>query len=398
MSLISLAPFQYDQKRDNGASVGEFTAEDGWRTLVFEDIEALAKDWADLRLQQPAANFYQSVEWCSAWVDSCAQAGTRERLRIVTVWQGRRLVLLWPLSVRRLGPFRILHSLGEPATQYSDVLVAECTNALQWFERAWTCVLNMRGVDALHLKHVRADSTLERLVHDRSLWFRLRKTSSPFVLKVPDDEVVDGSGRRKRSGRSLNALKRHLKALKAHGDVVFEAVPTCEHVSAVLEALAMKADRFKTTGNASAAYLHPANEMAISAMAKANHFLMRRLLVAGETAAIEVGVLDRGRYYSMIQSYDQRYAAYSPGRLLLWHLLNETDEVKFFDFLPPNQPHKTEWTEWSTDVLDYVIPLTLRGRIFAFYLRHVRRRLVDTFNDLPSPLRRMLSRLKTILY
>ena len=58
MSLISLAPFQYDQKRDNGASVGEFTAEDGWRTLVFEDIEALAKDWADLRLQQPAANFY----------------------------------------------------------------------------------------------------------------------------------------------------------------------------------------------------------------------------------------------------------------------------------------------------------------------------------------------------
>lgn len=369
------------------------------KAVILDEISVVASAWKELRGRQTAPNFYQSYEWCSAWIRSCSAAGRPEMVRTVTVWQGDRLVLLWPLALRSLGPFRVLHSLGEPATQYSDVLVDDSPLAAAWFESAWKAIFTMDGVDALHLKHVRWDSSLERLTPKKQRWLQLLSDSSPFIVKTPESgEVIPRCQRRNRSGRSISSLKRHMKKLQSFGAVTFEDVPRCNHRAAVQQALALKSDWLDARGMASAGYLHPGNRNTILTLAEGGHFMISRMLVGDETAAIEVGVADRGHYYSMIQSYDQRFASQSPGRLLLWHLLEKSDGIEKFDFLPPNLPHKSEWTEWSTDVTDYVVPLTMRGWLIARYLVSVRGMLVTTFDRLPTPLRRRLSRLKTVFY
>ncbi|MEX6505872.1 GNAT family N-acetyltransferase [Jiella sp. M17.18] len=363
---------------------------------VVTEADPLAEHWADLRARAASANFYQSYEWCSAWTRSCARAGRPEALRIVTVWEGRRLVLLWPLTMRRTGPVRVLHALGEPATQYCDLLVEASPNASTWFAKAWACLIETDDVDAVHMKHVRRHSALERLKPVRHRWIMVSTKASPYLVKTADPSKR--LGLRSRSGRSRNALKRHMKNLMRIGDVTFEAVPRSQHTVAVRAALDLKARWLEARGLASAGYLHPGNENTILTLAAKGHFMIRRLRVGDETAAVEIGVLDRGHYYSMIQSYDQRFAVHSPGRLLLSHMLESDDGIETFDFLPPSLPHKTEWTQSFEGVADYVVPLTLRGRLMAAYLKAIRPRLAGTFEVLPASLRRRLSRLKTFFY
>ena len=352
--------------------------------VVLRSVADLRDEWIALRARTAGPSFYQSFEWCAAWTEACRAAGLREDVRIVTVREAAgRLVLVWPLAARRRGAITVLHALAEPATQYCDVLVEDSPHAPRWLDSAWRAILSERDVDLVLLRKVRADGSLER--HGRP-WLRDHAQSSdaaPFLRFGAKD-----GGRPQRSGRSVNALRRHGKRLAQHGPVSFEVLPAADHVAAVEEAFRLKRDWSRERGMFSAGYSHAANVGAITAVASLGLFTMRRLLVGGGTAAIEIGVLEHGHYYSMIQSYDLRYAQHAPGRLLLWEMFQEGDSgIDTFDFMPPSQPHKTEWTEASVAVTDYAVVRNLRGRVFLALSRELKPRLKRLYRSIPRPIR-----------
>ena len=339
--------------------------------VIVRSVDALRCEWIALRARAAGPSFYQSFEWCAAWTEACRAAGLREDVRIVTVREAGRLVLVWPLAARRHGAITVLHALAEPATQYCDVLVEDAPEATRWLDSAWRAVLSQRDVDLVRLRKVRADAALER--HGR-VWLRDHAQASdaaPFL------RLGRGEGARpQRSGRSVNALRRHGKRLAEHGPVRFEVLPADDHVAALREAFRLKRDWSRERGMVSAGYGHAANVGAITAVASLGLFTMRRLLVGGATAAVEIGVLERGHYYSMIQSYDLRFAPHAPSRLLLWEMFQEGDSgIETFDFMPPSQPHKTEWTEESVAVTDYAVVRSLGGRLFLTLSRALKPRL-----------------------
>jgi len=130
-------------------------------------------------------------------------------------------------------------------------------------------------------------------------------------------------------------------------------------------------------GQVSAGYAHPANTDFLKRLAHDPDFVTYRLMVGAETAALEAGLLRDGRYWSLVQSYDARYASYGPGRLLFWHLIEKAEVfgINVFDFLAPATRHKSEWSNGATAVHDYVIPTQMRGRLVVFYVCSVRPRL-----------------------
>jgi CelD/BcsL family acetyltransferase involved in cellulose biosynthesis len=78
-------------------------------------------------------------------------------------------------------------------------------------------------------------------------------------------------------------------------------------------------------------------------------------------------------YHSMIQTYQQRFAAHAPGRVLLWEIFNEPgSEVAIFDFMPPALPHKTEWTADAVVVTDYAIVSTALGAVYLAAARRLK--------------------------
>jgi hypothetical protein len=64
--------------------------------------------------------------------------------------------------------------------------------------------------------------------------------------------------------------------------------------------------------------------------------------------AVHLGLADAGRFYSLVPAYDAAFHQYSPGRLLLDHLLETSlDRDRQFDFLIGNENYK--WL-YATDV------------------------------------------------
>ncbi|UDL93797.1 GNAT family N-acetyltransferase [Lichenihabitans sp. PAMC28606] len=350
------------------------------RASLIQDPGEILDAWIDLHSRVTYAAFYQAPQWCAAWVAACAAAGRPEDVRIIAVYDFGRLVLIWPLAVRRLGPFSVLHALAEPATQYCDLLVEHSSKAADWIGIAWALVLAQPGVDLVHLRNVREGSELQRYGAHWLDGHRVATGVAPYLNLCAS---ADGS-RRQRSGRSVNALRRHLKQLSKRGPVVFETVPPSGQIAALKLALALKHDWSKARGVRSAGYEHPANEATLLTLASSGHFVMRQIRVGGKVAAIEIGATEKGHYYSMIQSYDASFSAHGPGRILLWRLFEDGDpEITTFDFLPPAQPHKTEWAAEAVPVHTYGVATSLKGHLVLGYFQHLKPRLKALYLKAP---------------
>lgn len=371
----------------NGDLVGE----------VAETACAIAGEWALLSERAAGPAFYQSIDWCNGWIDACARSGRPERVRIVTVRERGRLVLVWPLALRTIGPARLLYPLGSPATQYADVLIDPDTDADEALRAACRTIERMGTIDAVVLKGVRRDAAVSPMcTRGEHGWRVFARGASPFLrLSQGLDPGVAGV---LRTGRSLNALRRHGKHLAKLGPLVYERVEGAEQERVVAEALALKAIWLREQDTTSAGYLHPANAILLSRLAREGRFTIFRLSVGGRTAAIEIGILDRGHYLSMIQSYDRRFATHSPGRLLLFDIFqNPRSDIGTFDFMAPVLPHKTEWTDQAMPLEDAVWALSRRGQVADVYVRWVRPTLVRAFKALPARLRERLARLPFVV-
>lgn len=360
----------------------------------FERFASIEAGWRALAGLQDRPVLYQSFDWCHPWVKACAGIGRPLDVRVVTVREEGRLVLVWPLALSRLGPIRILHALGEPATQYCDLLVEPGACGGDYVDLAWDRIAAMPDVDLVHLRNVREGSGLDLLRRICLRKFQRSADAAPYLRLGSCEAGSVGDGPRDRSSRSRNALRRHRKQLARLGPVTFEVVDPCDHRMAAREALALKRAWLETRGTLSAGYAHPANEPAIEDLAEAGRFAVTRLRVGAATAAIEIGLVEAGHYYSLIQSYDQAFAAHAPGRLLIWQFIEENPfGIETMDFLPPSLPHKTEWTDASVPVREFAVPLTSRGRLALPALRRLKGGLKRLHAALPLPLRRRLLRL-----
>uniref|UniRef100_Q07KW1 Protein involved in cellulose biosynthesis (CelD)-like protein n=1 Tax=Rhodopseudomonas palustris (strain BisA53) TaxID=316055 RepID=Q07KW1_RHOP5 len=353
---------------------------------MVDDPALIADEWRHLEARCVGYAFYQGYDWCTAWINSCRAAGCRIKPRIVTVRVEGRLVLIWPLALRQRGPVSMLHALGEPATQYCDMLVEDASNAQAWFDQVWEAVLAMRDVDLVSLRRVRADSPLHRFGEVRLAAFAKSSDLAPLLRTA----FVGAA----RSGRSLNSLRRHRKRLAASGPVRVERVPPAEQADALREAFATKRRWAEERGAFSAAYWHPANERACLAIAERGLYAMWRLRVGEDVAAIEIGALGRGQYHSMIQTYEPRFALHSPGRILLWEILSDpANGIEVFDFMPPSMPHKIEWTEDAVNVTDYEIVRTANGAIYVQVEKRLKPAIKAVLSRFPSQSLRWLARI-----
>ncbi|AWN35822.1 GNAT family N-acetyltransferase [Methylobacterium radiodurans] len=333
---------------------------------VSQDLASLREAWTALEARA-GGNVFQSYAWCRTWDEAARRAGCDAVARVVTVRESGRLVLLWPLAIRRLGPLRILRSFGEPATQYADALVAPGGESGLWLAAAWQAVREMRDVDAVFLRGVRGDAVIAPLLASRSR-FVTRTAEAPFC------DFRNAQARR-RSGRTRNTLQRNLRNLAEAGPVRFEvAAGAEERAEAMTEAVRLKQAWLRRTGRFSAGYAHPANAAFLRGLADCPNALVLRLRVGDTTAAVEAGLIHAGAYASLVQAYDARYAAQGPGRLLFRHMVENAAGLGIdqLDFLAPACRHKSEWATGAMPVRDYALPLRLRGWILLGYVRHLR--------------------------
>jgi len=351
---------------------------------------ALAREWLEIESRSPNATVFQSSAWCGAWLRATAKAGLVEETRIVIVRRGSQPVLLWPLAVRRAGLCRVLHALGEPATQYCDTLIATGEHRGWLLDAAWSAILSWRDIDLVELRRVRSDAAIATLPALASAEATCR-TTAPFV-----DIRLAAGGDAHRSSRTRNALKRHRRKLAEHGEVAFEIVQDPEaKVRVVDEAVVFKRRWMVERGLWSDGYAHAAADQFTLTLAQQPGFCVSRLTVGGETAAVEAGYVMNGTYWSLTQSYDSRFAEHAPGRLLTWQFMDHcaASNIHMLDFLAPAHQYKREWSTGEIAVSDYLVPLTIKGSLLAATLGCARPALKRLYRSMPASLRSYAMRL-----
>ena len=99
-------------------------------------IELLGEKWRELQKDAAPHQVFQSFEWCSNWARFYAKPEHGIEPCVITGYQDRELVFVWPLMKVKAGPFTLLRWLSDPFGQYGDILVARKADAQAWMASA----------------------------------------------------------------------------------------------------------------------------------------------------------------------------------------------------------------------------------------------------------------------
>ncbi|MEZ5774085.1 MAG: GNAT family N-acetyltransferase [Hyphomicrobiaceae bacterium] len=360
-------------------------------------MDLLEQEWNDLfeRAGEPH-QIFQSFNWNWHWANHYLEAGGRacERRRLAIV-AGRiegRLAMIWPLiEVRRFG-CRVLKWMGDPVSQYGDVLVEAGAMRMRLLEAGWS-LLKRSGFDLAALGKVRADAAVAGLLGARGA---LRRD----IQVAPYLDLSSATGFEayvaRYPAKDRKNRRRHMKRLAERGEIAFERLSTGERAAArAVEAIGLKRDWLLSKGLVSRAYVGRRMEAFFHDIAASTcHPVPVRvsaLTVGGEAAAIEIGVASKGCFAAHVTVYHPDYERNSPGSLLLEDSIRHSfcEGIARYDLLAPGDTYKLNWSDGVVETADFALALSPAGRLYrALVVSSLKGRAKRSLAALPRSLRR----------
>lgn len=364
-------------------------------------FDALEHDWNDLfdragRGSQVFQTFNWVWHWCNHYLPAQDARGDQRSLAVVTGRRNGHLVLVWPLVSNRIAGLRELAWMGEPVSQYGDVLMDDGPDADAVLRDAWSFIQINLAPDLVRLRKVRDDAVVAPLLAKLGARATLR-LDAPYLdlASAADfDSYVQRYSPRSRKKRRASA--RRLARL---GPVTFARhTGGGEARRLALAALAMKRGQLNERALISPTFADPRMTGffadAANALGRPAGCSVLALDCNGECAAIDVLVGCKDRVATHIFTYNSKFEKESVGVQLLERAIAQSfvDGYRTFDLLAPADEYKMHWADGVMGVTDWALPLSLKGRLFAqLYLGFVRPGIVAMLTALPMPLRRFLA-------
>jgi CelD/BcsL family acetyltransferase involved in cellulose biosynthesis len=365
-------------------------------------FDALEAEWNELfdRAGRPTQVF-QTFNWNWHWANhylSGSPGGIEGlKLSIVTGRRDGRLVMIWPLVSERVRGITQIFWMGEPVSQYGDVIIDDVPDALDVMRAGWAFLSATAKGDVVRLRRVRKDAAIAPLmedigarVTDRQKAPYLDLASAPSFAKYEE----------RYSGRTRRNRKRLARRLEEQGTVEFERHSGGPQARALaMKALELKAEWLRHRGLVSHAISDARMARFFSDAAegkdKSANCIVSALKVNGEPAALEVSFTCKGRLAMHVIVYSLKFEKSGAGALLMEKSLRDgyTDGIGVYDMLAPGDNYKLDWADESAEVDDWVKPLSLAGFTYArLYLGLLRSRAKHAIEAMPESLRRMLSK------
>ena len=347
-------------------------------------FEALEQEWNDLFERAGKDHqLFQTFNWNWHWVRhylSNTGRSPRRTLAVVVARRDGRLVLVWPLVLERIAGLRVLQWMGDPVSQYGDVLVERLPDNTELLRQSWTFITNEIGADVVHLRKVRADAAVAGLLAQT----RARKvstTSAPYLdlASAPNfagyEQRYNSKTRKNRRRLQRQFLERGPLTVQRH-----PGGPTAR--DAARAAIAMKLGWLGRTGRISPALTDPRFAAFFADVAEAGARGAGCEVVVlksnGEPAGYAIDVTCGARRAAHVIVHDPKFDDFGAGVLLLQEWIRGAcaHGIATFDLLAPAYAYKLDWADGAVGVEDFALGLTLRGRAFAgIYLGFARSKL-----------------------
>jgi CelD/BcsL family acetyltransferase involved in cellulose biosynthesis len=364
-------------------------------------LDALEPEWNDLfRRAGRDIHVFQTFNWNWHWANHYLRpAREAPALAIVTVHRHGRLVLLWPLVMERSGGLTVLRWMGEPVSQYGDVLVDDVPDRQALLQRSFAFIASELRPDVIHLRKVRADANAGPLL--RAMRMRpVAVADAPYLhlASAPDFAHYE----RRYSAKARKNRRRLMRRLEERGPIAIERhAGTTEAGVIAHAAIVSKGAWTRSTGRIAAAISDRRFAAFFADVVEARTHPAGCGIVAlksnGAIAGVAIDVSCGGRRCAHVIVHDPRLNQFSAGTLLLQEWIRDAsaDGIATFDLLAPAYAYKSDWADGTMAVHDYAAGFTLAGRLFArLYLGLVRESLKSAVEVLPKlvePLRRSIA-------
>lgn len=385
------------------AEAGSLSLEMVTTRAQFAELE---EAWNDLFVRAGrSTQLFQTFGWLWHWVRHFLPEGpdARTSLAIVAGRRNGRLVIVCPFVLSREHGLNRLSFMGDPVSQYGDILVEPGPYCEADIRAAWTHVLHNARVELVGLRKVRSDAAIMPLLRNLGA-IATDPQVAPYIAF--DGETDYAKFETRYSSSSRRNRRRQLRRLEERGQTAFVRLPAGpEAQAAVSEAIGLKRLWLKEKGLVSSAIADPRTEAFFRDCAGSQDRTARvevaLVRTAGSTAALEITLTCKDRIAIHVIAYDMAFEKMGAGGLLMEDSIRRACQSGkgTFDLLAPGGTYKFDWADKSVDVADYALGLSMKGRIYAAWvLKRFRPAAKAAVERLPMTLRRHLSAmLSTVL-
>lgn len=385
---------------DELATVAGATALRDARISLINTVDGLAgleSGWRKLEAANAGAHaVFQTFDWIKNWATAYVTPGGNTELAIVIGYRGDELLFVWPLMKVSSGPLKILRWASEPLSQYGDVLLAKGEHAKSWLEAALKFIRCLRNIDAVRLRHVRADAVVAPFLRETFRDARLVEQAPWLDLSAyANDAAYDArynSNQRKRRKKIRKSLEDRF------GPIRFELLdPGSDNDAAMRDAIAEKCKWIEDRGRHNRV-MKSCQLMGflkdLSRAAPGSVRLVTSRMSAGSTVlSWEIGLRFGTRHFGFITSHVTSLTDYSPARLHMDYSQRRAlaDGMTVFDLMVPYDIHKESWSSALVETRDYHLPLNTVGWAYGRgYLELARPFLRKSYYRLPPAILRRL--------
>jgi CelD/BcsL family acetyltransferase involved in cellulose biosynthesis len=343
---------------------------DGLKVLTsLSEILAHKNAWCDLEQRSTAdLVWFQSFEWCFNWMKH--HNGNQSPF-VLMLLENSKAVAVLPLmkSRNRLG-LRMLCTLGEPHTQYGNILTENgmlTPSQVQMFE---TALAETSQFDALVCNYVPEGSPLAQVLQNARPLKRLDNQSMLIDLKPFESKASYDSSLSKNTFKNLRRRRKHLEDMGTLSFTILRSTDT-GFANAVADCIAMKQQWLNATGRLGVGFNQSGHAEFIKSIKDSaknpDGPLAFVLNLAGKPLAIEVGFQQRGHYYSYIGAFDWHQRQHAPGRLQMHETIGWLIEqgATTMDLLANPTDYKRDIASRSIELGSFAISHTVPSRLYV---------------------------------
>ncbi len=336
---------------------------------ISSNIEELRDDW--LSLQSIGKSYvFQSYQWVAHWLQTAGKLQGVEPF-VVSVRQAvdNAPFLIIPLALQSIRGVRHLTALGGFHADYAGAVLRGDLAASYSPERVRETIVaraKQSGVDLIWVRNI--PQFIEEVPNPL---YRSGSAPSDLALSASLDESWDKFYSSHVKSRIRADSRRQTRRLSDLGQLRFRIAEDEQETRRLTEVMiAQKQARYNVknikdqfTGKGNRDFYLGAEQGGSPPCG----VQVSALLLDDKVLAVHWGAVRDGRFYYLMPSHDSQWESYSPGRLLLEHLMQWSfaNGLRVFDFTNGEEPYKMEWANVKTPLYEYRQPLTLKGRMYA---------------------------------
>lgn len=367
-----------------------------FRTLTsLAEMDQVARQWKALEQRcGDRLSYFQTFGWCRSWIAAFAGEERGIAPSIETVWRGDRLVAVWPLMLATTGGVRILQTLGEPHSQYCNLIWDQASLTRKDAERLLARIQEDRCCDVAVFQAVPETSPLSQVLHGRNLESSSNASALLDLSAFASAQEYDGQlGRLQK--RNRNRRRNRLKRL---GELNFTVVwPTDSRFAPLVrECASMKRRWLAETGRYSVGFSMDGFDSFLAGLtgdASTTSGACLSVLKTGDRiAAMELGFVKDRHYYSYLGAFDWDLRDLSPGKVQMDFTVRWLIEqgIMAYDLLGNPADYKISWSNRLVTLHAYAMPFSLKGRLYVrAWLGILRPAAKRVYQSLPNAVRRL---------